>query len=62
MAEKEIKITFAGEKLEALSFFLAEQGDTESGRAAERAGAGNCGRDSRKYDEHGNVRRISERI
>ena len=26
MAEKEIKITFAGEKLEALSFFLAEQG------------------------------------
>lgn len=25
MAEKEIKITFAGEKLEALSFFLAEQ-------------------------------------
>ena len=23
MAEKEIKITFAGEKLEALSFFLA---------------------------------------
>ena len=39
-----------------------EQGDTESGRAAERAGAGNCGRDSRKYDEHGNVSRISERI
>ena len=111
MAEKEIKITFAGEKLEALSFFLAEQGgktveellkshldksyeknvpaqvrkfvesrmetpqetanqeeesqrkgDTESGRAAERASAGNRGRDSRKYDEHGNVRRISERI
>ena len=122
MAEKEIKITFAGEKLEALSFFLAEQGgktveellkshldksyeknvpaqvrkfvesrmetlqetanqeqesqrtggtrqqrasgrrSTESGRAAERAGARNCGRDSRKYDEHGNVRRISERI
>ena len=120
MAEKEIKITFAGEKLEALSFFLAEQGgktveellkshldksyeknvpaqvrkfvesrmeppqetanqeqesrrtggtrqqreqgDTESGRAAGRAGAGNRGRDSRKYDEHGNVRRISERI
>ena len=117
MAEKEIKITFAGEKLEALSFFLAEQGgktveellkshldksyeknvpaqvrkftgdsksgagipengrhktaegirqteqgDTESGRAAERAGARNRGRDSRKYDEHGNVRRISERI
>lgn len=26
MAEKEVKITFAGEKLEALSFFLAEQG------------------------------------
>ena len=111
MAEKEIKITFAGEKLEALSFFLAEQGgktveellkshldksyeknvpaqvrkfvesrmetlqetanqeqesqrtggtktaesirqteqgDTESGRAAGRAGAGNRGRDSRK--------------
>ena len=126
MAEKEIKITFAGEKLEALSFFLAEQGgktveellkshldksyeknvpapysldlcgeqngnstgdsksgagipengrhktaegirqteqgDTASGRAAGRAGAGNCGRDSRKYDAHGNVRRISERI
>lgn len=125
MAEKEIKITFAGEKLEALSFFLAEQGgktveellkshldksyekkcsctgqkicgeqdgnstgdsksgagipengrhkttesirqteqgDTESGRAAERASAGNRGRDSRKYDEHGNVRSISERI
>ena len=39
-----------------------EQGDTESGRAAGRAGAGNRGRDSRKYDEHGNVRRISERI
>ena len=39
-----------------------EQGDTESGRAAERASAGNRGRDSRKYDEHGNVRSISERI
>lgn len=115
MAEKEIKITFAGEKLEALSFFLAEQGgktveellkshldksyeknvpaqvrkfvesrmetpqqtanqeqesqrtggtrqQRASGRAAGRAGAGNCGRDSRKYDAHGNVRRISERI
>ena len=122
MAEKEIKITFAGEKLEALSFFLAEQGGktveellkshldksyeknvpaqvrkfvesrmetlqetanqeqesqrtggTRQQRASGRRsretqnqegqpGAGNRGRDSRKYDEHGNVRRISERI
>ena len=123
MAEKEIKITFAGEKLEALSFFLAEQGGktveellkshldksyeknvpaqvrkfvesrmetlqetanqeqesqrtggTRQQRASGRRGRdtdirkdlfrgnGNCGRDSRKYDEHGNVRRISERI
>ena len=124
MAEKEIKITFAGEKLEALSFFLAEQGgktveellkshldksyeknvpaqvrkfvesrmetlqetanqeqesqrtggtrqqrasgrrsrETQNQEEQPRAGAGNCGRDSRKYDEHGNVRRISERI
>lgn len=30
--------------------------------ATERASAGNRGRDSRKYDEHGNVRSISERI
>ena len=35
MAEKEIKITFAGEKLEALSFFLAEQGGKNRGGAVE---------------------------
>ena len=124
MAEKEIKITFAGEKLEALSFFLAEQGgktveellkshldksyeknvpaqvrnlwragwklhrrqqirsrnprewEAQDSRGHPADGAGrhrirkssresrcrNRGRDSRKYDEHGNVRRISERI
>lgn len=35
MAEKEIKITFAGEKLEALSFFLAEQEENRGGAVEE---------------------------
>ena len=35
MAEKEIKITFAGEKLEALSFFSGRAGRKNRGGAVE---------------------------